>query len=93
MSELRQIMERIIRLHEEEDALKADRREVYAQARSAGFDKTALGQAIREIRNRDKSETPEAQERQALVSLYLADFDAAHAGARDSTFHANREAA
>jgi len=75
VSELRQIMERIIRLHEEEDALKADRREIYAQAKSAGYDKTALGQAIREIRNRDKQDTAKSQETQALVSLYLAEFD------------------
>lgn len=75
MSELRQLMERIIRLHEEEDERKADRKQVYAEAKSLGFDKTALGQAIREIRNRDKQDTAKAQETQALVSLYLAEFD------------------
>ena len=83
MSELRTLMERILALHAEEDEIKADRREIYAEAKSAGYDKTALGQAIREIRNRDKAETPEAQERQALVSLYLADFDAPHVHARE----------
>jgi uncharacterized protein (UPF0335 family) len=82
MSELRQTMERILHLLTEIDEIKADVREVYAEAKSAGYDKTALGQAIREIRNRDKNATPEAEERQAIVSLYLAEFDAPHAGAR-----------
>lgn len=93
MSQTRSLMQRIIRQLDEIEEIKADVREIYREAKNAGLCKTALGQAIREIRNRDKAETPEAQERQALVSLYLADFDAAHAGARDSTFHANREAA
>ena len=82
MSQLRQTMERILHLLTEIDEIKADVREVYAEAKSAGYDKTALGQAIREIRNRDKQDTAEAQERQAIVSLYLAEFDAPHAGAR-----------
>jgi uncharacterized protein (UPF0335 family) len=76
MSQLRQTMERILHLLTEIDEIKADVREVYAEAKSAGYCKTALGQAIREIRNRDKQDTAEAQERQAIVSLYLAEFDA-----------------
>lgn len=76
MSQLKSIMERILHLLAEVDEIKADVREIYREAKNAGLDKTALGQAIREIRNRDKADTPEAQERQALVSLYLADFDA-----------------
>lgn len=76
MSQLRSIMERILSNHAEEDETKADRREIYGEAKSAGFDKTALGQAIREIRNRAKAEKPEAVERQAIVDLYLAEFDA-----------------
>jgi len=76
MSQLRQTMERILDLLAAIDEIKADVREVYAEAKSAGYCKTALGQAIREIRNRDKQDTAEAQERQAIVSLYLAEFDA-----------------
>lgn len=85
-------MERIIRLHEEEDALKADRKEVYAEAKSLGFDKTALGQAIREIRNRDKNESAAAVQRQAEVDLYIAEFDAAaHAYARSASIMPTHE--
>lgn len=83
MTQLRTLMERILALHAEEDEIKADRREVYAEAKAAGYDKTALGQAIREIRNRDKNATPEAEERQAIVSLYLAEFDAPRTHARE----------
>lgn len=75
MSELRQIMEQILARHEAIDDIKDELRHDYLMAKSAGFDKTALGQAIREIRNRDKQDTAKAQETQALVSLYLAEFD------------------
>lgn len=88
MSHLRSIIERILHRHAEIDEIKEGMRDDYAEAKSAGFDKTALGQAIREIRNRDKNATPEAIERQAIVSLYLAEYDAA----RPSHVHA-REAA
>jgi uncharacterized protein (UPF0335 family) len=83
VSELRQTMERILHLLTEIDEIKADVREIYAEAKSAGYCKTALGQAIREIRNRDKQDTAEAQERQAIVSLYLAEFDAPRTHARE----------
>jgi uncharacterized protein (UPF0335 family) len=83
MSQLRQTMERILHRHAEIEEIKAEMKDDYAQAKSAGYCKTALGQAIREIRNREKNATVEAQELHSLVGLYLADFDAAdHAGAR-----------
>lgn len=75
MSQLKSLIERILVTHAEEDEIKADRREIYAEAKAAGFDKTALGVAIRAIRNREKDETAEAQERAAIVELYLAEYD------------------
>lgn len=75
MSELTSLMTRILNTHDEEDVIKAGRRTIYADAQAAGYDKTALGQAIREIRDRLKSETPKAVERRAIIDLYLAEFD------------------
>lgn len=75
MSQLRDVMKRILARHDQIDDIKAEIKQDYAEAKSAGYDKTALGQAIREIRNREKAEAPKAQETQALVDLYLAEFD------------------
>ena len=82
MSHTRSLMERIIRELDAIDEIKEGVREIYKEAKDSGHDKTALGQAVREIRNREKNATVEAQERHSLVGLYLADFDSAHAGAR-----------
>ena len=80
----RSIMQRILRLQEEVDALKADIREVYAEAKAHGYDKAAMGDAIRIIRKREK-DAAGFEERSAIVDLYLAAFDQSshvHAGAR-----------
>lgn len=73
--ELLQTMRRLMSIHDEIDARKADLKEVYGDAKNAGFDKTALGLAIREIRARAKAEKPDAQERAAIVELYVSAFD------------------
>jgi len=72
--QLKSIIERILRLHQEEDELKADRREVYAEAKANGYDKTALGDAVRIIRKREK-DAAGFEERTAIVDLYLSAFD------------------
>lgn len=72
--QLKTIIERILRLHAEEDEIKADRREVYAEAKSHGYDKTALGAAVSIIRKREK-DAAGFEERNAIVDLYLSTFD------------------
>ncbi len=82
--QLKSVIERILRIHEEEDELKADRREVYAEAKANGYDKTALGAAVSIIRKREK-DAAGFEERNAMVDLYLAAFDGSshtHAPAR-----------
>ncbi len=64
---LQSFVARIERLEEEKAALAADAREVYAEAKSAGFDTKILRQVIR-LRKLDKSER---QEQEALLQLYL----------------------
>lgn len=49
---LKSLTDRILRLREEEDALKADIREVYGEAARAGVDKTSLGIRVRLARQK-----------------------------------------
>jgi len=63
---LRSFIERIERLEEEKAALAADVREVYAEAKSAGFDAKIMRQIVR-LRKLDSAER---QEQEALLDIY-----------------------
>jgi len=63
---LRSIVERIERLEEERKALGADIKDIYSEAKSAGFDVQALRQLIR-IR---KQEASEVEELETLLDVY-----------------------
>ena len=63
---LRQFIERIERLEEEKRALGADVREVYAEAKSLGFEPKVMRQVIR-LRRLDRSEL---EEQEALLETY-----------------------
>ena len=63
---LKSYVERIERLEEERSALSADIREVYSEAKGAGFDTKIMRQVIR-LRKLDK---PERQEQDELLELY-----------------------
>ena len=63
---LRSVVERIERLEEEKAALAADIREVYAEAKGAGFDAAVLRQVVR-LRKMDKTER---RKREELLDLY-----------------------
>lgn len=89
--QIKSIIERIIRLHAEEEEIAADRREVYAEAKANGYDKTALGEAVRIIRRREKDREA-FDERNAIVDLYLSAYQNpshtyARAHAREETKH------
>lgn len=64
--QLRSLIERIERLNEETEALAADRKEVFAEARSAGFDVKAMRELIR-LR---KMEPQALREREEILELY-----------------------
>ncbi len=66
--QLRSFIERIERLEEEKAALSADVREVYAEAKSNGYDPKIMRQVIR-IRKLDGNERAEQE---ALLDTYLA---------------------
>ncbi len=63
---LRSIIERIERLEEERKALASDIKDIYSEAKSAGFDVKVVRQIIR-IR---KQEPAEVEEQETLLDLY-----------------------
>ncbi|HUB14164.1 MAG TPA: GapR family DNA-binding domain-containing protein [Acetobacteraceae bacterium] len=63
---LRSIVERIERLEEERKELGNDIKDIYAEAKSAGFDVKVLRQLIR-IR---KQEAAEVEEQESLLDVY-----------------------
>lgn len=63
---LTSFVERVERLEEERGALTADIREVYAEAKGAGFDTKVMRQIVR-LRRMDAAAR---QEQEALLDLY-----------------------
>ncbi|MDD2704387.1 MAG: DUF2312 domain-containing protein [Acidocella sp.] len=63
---LRSIIERIERLEEERKALGNDIKDIYSEAKSAGFDVKVIRQLIR-IR---KQEPAEVEEQETLLDVY-----------------------
>ncbi len=63
---LRSFVERIERLEEEKVALSADIREVYSEAKGAGFDIKVMRHLIR-LRKMDKSDRTEME---AILDVY-----------------------
>lgn len=64
---LKQIVARIERLEEDKKAVSDDIKEVYAEAKGAGFDAKVLRQVIR-MRKMDDADR---QEQEALLELYM----------------------
>ena len=63
---LRSLIERIERLEEERKALGSDIKDIYQEAKSAGFDVKVLRQLIR----MRKQEAAEIEEQETLLDLY-----------------------
>lgn len=69
---LKSFVERIERLEEEKVALSADIREVYAEAKGAGFDIKVMRQLI-QLRKMDKDDRSEME---AILDVYERALDA-----------------
>ena len=65
--QLKSFVERIERLEEEKAALAADIREVYAEAKSMGFDTKTLRTVVR-LRKQDVNER---REQEAILATYM----------------------
>lgn len=66
--QLRALVERIERLEEEKKTIAGDIKEVYAEAKSNGFDTKILRKVI-SLRKKDAAER---QEEESLIDVYLA---------------------
>ncbi len=64
---LRSIIERVERLEEERKALAGDIKDIFAEAKSAGFDV----KVVRQIISIRKKEPAEVEEQQSLLDLYM----------------------
>ena len=64
---LKSFINRIERLNEEREALSADIREVFAEAKGTGFDIKALRSIVR----MRKQDTDERREEQAVLEMYM----------------------
>lgn len=63
---LRSIIERVERMEEEKKALSDDIKDIFLEAKSAGFDVVVLRQLIRQR----KKEPAEVEEQESLLDLY-----------------------
>lgn len=66
--QLRQLIDRIMRLKAEQDAIGQDIREVYKEAHASGFDKTTLGQAVGRLRKEEKNGVARLEESDAMLA-------------------------
>lgn len=86
--QLRAFVDRILRLKEEQDTIGDDIKEVYAEAKSNGFDRTAMGALVTELRKKMKDGVASFEERNSILELYRTAYEAGaqkphmHAGAR-----------
>ena len=74
--QIKAFVDRIIRLKEEAKAINADIREIYAEAKGNGFDKTVLGKVVNYVEKR-ATKADELAEGEALFDLYLTAYDSA----------------
>ena len=69
--QLKAFIDRIERMEEERKALGADIKEIFAEAKGAGFDTKIMRQVLR-MRKLDKADF---QQQEALLDLYLTAMD------------------
>lgn len=82
-NQFRALIDRILRSREAEDEAKQDTKEIYAEAKSSGYDKTAMGALIRELRSKDKNPA-KFEEKSATLDLYRDAYErASHVHARE----------
>lgn len=86
--QIKAFVDRIMRLREEERAIKADIREIYAEAKGNGFDKTILGKLVNYVEKRS-TKGAELAEHEAIFDLYLTAYDSASGKVGTRNAHAH----
>lgn len=74
--QIRAFVERILRMKEEAKAIKDDIREIYAEAKGNGYDKTVLGKLVNYVEKRS-TDANALIEGESLFDLYLSAYDSA----------------
>lgn len=84
--QLRSLIDRILRLKEEQDSIADDIREVYAEGKTAGFDKTGMGQLVSYLRKKEK-DAAKLEEQSTIFDLYLSAYEdrPSHAHTREGS--------
>src|SRR5690554_1450002 len=72
--QIKAFVDRILRLKEESKAIAQDIREIYAEAKGSGFDKTVLGKLVLYVEKR-QTDAAAIMESEALFELYLTAYD------------------
>lgn len=74
-AQIRAFVDRILRLKEEQDTIGEDIRYIYAEAKSMGFDKTAMGNVVAHLRKVAKKGHDTVAEQGAIFDLYLCAYE------------------
>jgi uncharacterized protein (UPF0335 family) len=74
-AQIRAFIDRILRLKEEQDTIGEDIRDIYAEAKSMGFDKTAMGNVVAHLRKVAKKGSDTVAEQGAIFDLYLCAYE------------------
>jgi uncharacterized protein (UPF0335 family) len=74
-AQIRAFIDRILRLKEEQDTIGEDIRDIYAEAKSMGFDKTAMGNVVAHLRKVAKKGHDPVAEQGAIFDIYLAAYE------------------
>ncbi|MBA9034964.1 DUF2312 domain-containing protein [Rhizobium leguminosarum] len=69
--QLKSYIDRVLRLKEEQDALGQDIRDVYAEARAEGYDKTVMGKLVAHLRRVLKEGDGAIAEAESIFDTYL----------------------
>jgi uncharacterized protein (UPF0335 family) len=69
--QLKSYIDRVLRLKEEQDALGQDIRDVYAEARAEGYDKTVMGKLVAHLRKVLKEGDGAIAEAESIFDTYL----------------------
>ncbi|KKX29214.1 GapR family DNA-binding domain-containing protein [Rhizobium sp. LC145] len=70
-SQLKAFIDRVLRLKEEQDTIGQDIRDIYGEAKAAGYDKTVMGKLVAYLRKVDKAGASEVEEAEMIFDTYL----------------------
>lgn len=70
-TQLKAFIDRVLRLKEEQDTIGQDIRDIYGEAKAAGYDKTVMGKLVAYLRKVGKAGASEVEEQEMIFDTYL----------------------